>query len=121
MFIIILFLPIPLVLNLEGPPSICLGSVAEVTCITNGTNNLGWRYNTSDTFYINVNELTQAPRSVGPFFTQLTCVRGSEFTSVAKVNVTTNLNGTILDCVDRLFSDPNIEIKSLPFIVEGKI
>ena len=111
-----------IVLKLEVPLPICLGSVVKLTCITNGTNSLGWRYNNVDNaFYISPNELTQAPRSVGPFLIQLTCVRGSEFTSVATINVTSNLNGAKLDCADGLFNSQNTEIKSFTFSVKGKI
>ena len=111
-----------IVLKFEVPLPICLGSVVKLTCITNGTNSLGWRYNNVDnTFYISPNDVTQASRSVGPFLTHLTCVRVSEFTSVATINVTSNLNGAKLDCADDLFALLNTEIKSFTFSVKGKI
>ena len=92
-----------------------------MTCITNGTNVLGWRYNVIERYYHDFNQLTNAPVLVGPFSFQLTCVRGSEFISVAKINVTSNLNGTVLECADNVFSLSNTEKKKFTFSMKGKI
>ena len=94
--------------------------MVKVACITNGTNILGWRYNLTEGYYDNTNQLSHTPVLVGPFTTQLTCVRGHEFTSVAKINVTSNLNGTTLECADNVFSLSNTEKKNFTFFIIGK-
>ena len=93
--------------------------MVELTCITNGTSILGWRYKIFESYYDNPNQVTHTPVSVGPFTTRLIYVQGSEFTSVATINTTTNLNGTTLDCADNDFSLSNTEIKSFKFSLNG--
>ena len=80
---------------------------------------MGWRYKIFESYYNNPNQVTHTPVSVGPFTTRLIHVQGSEFTSVATINTTTNLNGTTLDCADNDFSLSNTEIKSFKFSLNG--
>ena len=91
----------------------------KVTCITTETNILGWRYNLTEKYYDNINQLTHKPVQVGPFTTQLTCVRESEFISVATINVTRNLNGIVLECADNVFSHINTYKMNFTFFVNG--
>ena len=106
-------------LDINVPLPICLGSVTELTCITNETSILGWRYKSFESYYDNPNQVTHTPVSVGPFTIRLIHVQGSEFTSVATINTTTNLNGTTLDCADNDFSLSNTVIKSFKFSLNG--
>lgn len=103
---------------MSTPLRVCLGSILELSCITNGNNRLGWIYNADNILY-SASDLSQAPRSVGLFTTELICVRNGVFTSVATITVTSDINGTTLECADDLFSLSSTSFKNFTFFVIG--
>ena len=85
--------------------SFCLGEPAEWTCTAH--NSLQWRnqpigaagplitvFTASDSY----TQPEQDLASVGPIRVLVTCLRGTEFLSRARVNMDSSLNGTRLEC-----------------------
>ena len=99
--------------------SFCLGEPAQWTCTANGS--LEWKnqpngirspvrvlYHDPDTYL-----RPEVPLSnIGPITTIVTCVRGTEYVSVARVNMELSLDGTKLWCSgsDNAFGAPEATV-----------
>ena len=109
---------------LDDVVHVCIGSNLEITCMTQGTALLIWRFNKDDSDVVQYNsgDLGDEPEMVGRFETRVICFisTGMVLTSTVVLNNVTNLiDGMQLECGDQVFAIGSVEIKELSFSVRG--
>ena len=116
-----------LIVTIEPPDDVvhvCIGSNLEITCTTEVTALLIWRFNNDDSDVVQYNsgDLGDEPDMVGLFETRVICFinTGMVLTSTAVLNnVTKLIDGVQLECGDLVFAAGSVQIKELSFSVRG--
>ena len=81
---------------------------------------LGWNHLGLAAFYPSVSSNLDPLGSPSPFNTASTCIFGGNITSIATANLTSNVNGTTLECSNGSFVLNGTEIVGYDLILKGK-
>ena len=81
---------------------------------------LGWRNLERTSFHGSVSSNLDPLGSPSPFSSRATSVSGGTITGIATANLTSNVNGTTLDCSDGSFVLNGTDIASYDLILKGK-
>ena len=81
---------------------------------------LGWRNLERINLHTSVSSDLNPLSSPSPFRTRATSVSGGTITGIATANLTSNVNGTTLDCSDGLFGGSNTNVTTFNLTLKGK-